>query len=88
MAMIAAQYALTIALVAAGSFSWALLLVLLNLPKLPELFRIYQHPKPAATPANYPQQVWPLWFSAHAFAHTRRFTSLFLAGVVLDTLLY
>ena len=86
--MIAAQYALSIALVAAGSFSWALLLVLLNLPALPALFKVYQHPKPEQPPQSYPQEVWPLWFSAHAFRHTRRFTSLFLVGVVLDTLLY
>jgi hypothetical protein len=30
---------------------------------------------------------WPLWFSAYAFRHTRRFTSLFLLSVILDTLL-
>jgi 1,4-dihydroxy-2-naphthoate octaprenyltransferase len=86
--MIAAQYALSIALVAAGSFSWALLLVLLNLPALPALFKVYQHPKPEQPPQSYPEEVWPLWFSAHAFRHTRRFTSLFLVGVVLDTLIY
>jgi hypothetical protein len=27
------------------------------------------------------------WFSAYAFRHTRRFTSLFLLSVILDTLL-
>ena len=86
-AMIVAQYVLSIALVAAGSFGWALLLVLLNLPNLPELFRVYQRPKPADKPGDYPEEVWPLWFSAHAFRHTRRFTSLFLVGVVVDTLL-
>ena len=86
-AMIAAQYALSIALVAVGSFSWALLLVLVNVPKLPRLFEAYRHPKPDNPPHNYPEGVWPLWFSAFAFQHTRWFTSLFLVGVVLDTLL-
>jgi 1,4-dihydroxy-2-naphthoate octaprenyltransferase len=47
----------------------------------------YRDPKPASRPDGYPEAVWPLWFSAHAFRHTRRFTTLFLAGVVLDTLL-
>jgi len=86
--MIVAQYALSVALVVAGSFSWTLLLVLVNLPKLLDLFKVYQHPKPEDRPENYPEEVWPLWFSAHAFRHTRRFTSLFLVGVVLDTLLF
>src|SRR5210317_1384163 len=49
-AMILAQYVLSIALVATGSFGWALLLVLISLPVLPGLFRIYQHPKPDARP--------------------------------------
>ncbi len=88
LAMIGAQYVLCIALVVAGSFSWALLLVLVNLPKLPGLLRIYQHPKPEEKPGKYPEEAWPLWFSAYAFRHTRQFTSLFLVGVVLDTLLY
>jgi len=87
LAMIAAQYLLSIGLVLSGSFGWALLLVLISLPVLPGLFRIYQHAKPDARPQGYPEEVWPLWFSAHAFRHTRRFTSLFLVGVIIDTLL-
>ncbi len=86
LAMILAQYLLSVALVATGSFGWPLLLVLLNLPKLPALYRIFQTPKPDAKPDTYPAEVWPLWFSAQAFRHTRHFTSLFLLGVVLDTL--
>ncbi|MDH4040721.1 MAG: prenyltransferase [Gammaproteobacteria bacterium] len=86
LAMILAQYLLSIALVATGSFGWPLLLVLLNLPQLPALYRVFQTPKPEAKPGTYPAEVWPLWFSAQAFRHTRHFTSLFLLGVVLDTL--
>jgi 1,4-dihydroxy-2-naphthoate octaprenyltransferase len=86
-AMIAAQYLLCIGLVLMGSFGWALLLVLLNLPALPRLFGVFAQPKPKVAPVNYPSEVWPLWFSAHAFSHTRKFTSLFLVGVVIDTLL-
>jgi 1,4-dihydroxy-2-naphthoate octaprenyltransferase len=86
--MVCAQYALCIALVLAGSFHWPLLLVLANIPSLPALLRVLGRGKPGAPPESYPPHVWPLWFSAHAFSHTRRFTTLFLAGVLLDTLLY
>jgi 1,4-dihydroxy-2-naphthoate polyprenyltransferase len=86
-AMIAAQYLLSIALVATGSFGWPLLLVLVNLPRLRPLYQVFQQPKPSTPPGGYPAEVWPLWFSAQAFRHTRYFTSLFLAGVILDTLL-
>jgi 1,4-dihydroxy-2-naphthoate octaprenyltransferase len=85
--MIGCQYLLSLLLVWNGSFGWPLLLVLLNLPLLPSLHKILRHPKPDHPPPNYAQAIWPLWFSAHAFRHTRRFTSLFLAAVVLDTFL-
>jgi len=86
-AMLVAQYLLCVALVATGSFTWVLLLVLVNLPWLPALFEVYNQSKPGEKPPGYPEDVWPLWFSAYAFRHTRKFTSLFLVGVVLDTIL-
>ena len=86
-AMIAAQYLLCLVLVATGSFGWPLLLVFLNLHRLAPLFTVFAVPKPGAMPDGYPPEVWPLWFSAQAFRHTRQFTSLFLLGVIVDTLL-
>jgi 1,4-dihydroxy-2-naphthoate octaprenyltransferase len=88
LAMVAAQYLLCIALVATGVFHWSLLLVLAGLPLIPRLLRVYREPKPAEAPPNYPRSIWPLWFSAHAFRHTRRFTSLFLLGLLADSLIY
>ncbi len=87
LAMVAAQYLICTYLVATGSFGWPLLLVLASLPLVPELARVYREDKPAARPAEYPEEVWPLWFSAFAFRHTRRFTSLFLVGLLADSLL-
>ena len=85
--MLLAQYVVCVSLVLAGSFGWSLLLVMINVPMLPGLFRVFSQVKPAFAPTDYPAEVWPLWFSAHAFRHTRRFTSLFLAALVLDTLI-
>lgn len=85
--MVAAQYLLCVALVARSSFGWPLLLVGCSLPGLRRLVAAYRQPKPASRPGGYPAAVWPLWFSALAFGHTRRFTSLFLLGVLLATLL-
>jgi len=84
LAMFAAQYLVCGLLVLAGSAGWTLLLVGLNAAMLPRLWRVFRQPAPAAPPADYPADVWPLWYSAHAFAHTRRFTLLFLAAVLLD----
>lgn len=86
--MACAQYLLCTALVLSDSFHWPLLLVLLNVHSLPALLRVLSHGKPATRPPHYPAQVWPLWFSAYAFRHTRRFTTIFLGVVLLDTLLF
>ena len=88
LAMIGAQYLLCILLVLAGSFSWALLLVLFSARSWPRLQAVFSQPKPERPPAGYPEDIWPLWFSALAFRHTRQFTTLFLTGVVLDTILH
>jgi len=87
-ALLAAQYLLCAVLVISGSFSWALLLVFVSLPKLLQTLKTLKHTKPTEKPANYPAQIWPLWFSAFAFSHTRIFTSLFLTGVLIDVMVY
>ena len=46
--------------------------------------RVYSHPRPAGPPPEYPPNIWPLWFAAFAFQHTRRFGSLFLLGLAAD----
>ena len=84
LAMLAAQYLLCVALVLAGSFGWPLLLVLASLPALRQLFTVYGNPKPASQPEHYPQGVWPLWFSAFAFDHTRKFTSIFVLALLVE----
>ena len=85
--LLVAQYLLSALLVVIGSFGWALLLVFIQLPKLSKTLKTFKHPKPLDKPSSYPEKIWPLWFSAYAFAHTRIFTGLFLTGVAIDTLL-
>ncbi|MEH6516125.1 MAG: prenyltransferase [Halioglobus sp.] len=82
--MVTLQYLLTIGLVVGGLFHWALLLPLLSLRSLWRLIATYRCPKPEQRPERYPLNIWPLWFSAYAFRHTRIFTSLFVLGLLLD----
>jgi len=85
-AMLTLQYALVAALVLSGYCSWLLLAVLAALPLYVRALRAYAHPRPTAPPPQYPAGIWPLWFSAFAFAHTRRFGGLFLLGLVADVI--
>jgi 1,4-dihydroxy-2-naphthoate octaprenyltransferase len=82
--MLTAQYLLVTALVLGGSLSWLLLAVFFAVPLYVRALRAYSYPRPKAPPAEYPPNIWPLWFAAFAFAHTRRFGSLFLLGLTLD----
>lgn len=82
--MLLLQYVLTVYLVFAQVCGLALLLVLVNLPTLLRLWRVYREPRPGERPEEFPQEVWPLWFSAFAFDHTRKFSGLFLLGLVLN----
>jgi 1,4-dihydroxy-2-naphthoate polyprenyltransferase len=82
--MLLGQYALVGYLIASGYFSVLLALVVLALPALWDAVRAYRYPRPERPPRRFPPNVWPLWFVAFAFRHTRRFGALYVAGIVLD----
>jgi len=85
--MLTMQYVLVGALILSGYVSAVLLVVLFALPLYVRALRVYRHPRPPAPPREYPPNIWPLWFAAFAFGHTRRFGSLFLLGLLGDVLL-
>ncbi len=82
--LLIAMYAVTLALVLSGAFGWPLLLVVGALPAGYLAVRVYLHPRPKTPPEEYPLGIWPLWYSAFAFRHTRRFGALFLLGTALE----
>ena len=46
------------------------------------IFSVYRKPTPDAAPDDYPKNVWPLWYSAHAFVHCRRFGISYMLGLI------
>jgi len=84
--MLTLQYLLVFWLVASGKFSFLLLAVLGAAPWWWRAVQAYSQPRPAAPPVDYPPGIWPLWYAAFAFQHTRRFGLLFLAGLAADVL--
>jgi 1,4-dihydroxy-2-naphthoate polyprenyltransferase len=85
-AMLILAYLLVIYLVITRFFTPVLLLTLLAVPTLIEIWPILSNPKPAEKPEDFPD-VWPNYFVAASFLHTRRFSSLYLLAVVLDTVI-
>ena len=83
--MIVLQYGLVVYLIVIGFFTPILLLVFLSFPMFfNNVLPMYRHPRPKERPANYPAEVWPLWFVASAFAFSRRFGMFYLLGLILD----
>ena len=80
-------YPLVILAVAAGWVGPWVLLSLLALPKLMDVLRVYNAPKPQEPPPWYPKTGWPLWFVGFAFVHTRLAGGLLTLGLLLNVLL-
>jgi 1,4-dihydroxy-2-naphthoate polyprenyltransferase len=84
--MLSLEYLLVAGLVLSGYISALLLTVIFALPWYVRALRVYRQPRPSGPPPEYPPNIWPLWFAAFAFQHTRRFGGLFLLGLAADLL--
>lgn len=77
-------YVVVVALVAAGALAVPVLLVFLAVPRLLEVLKQYRKTRPDTPPENYP--VWPLWYVAGAFVHTRRAGGLLVLGLLVGAI--
>ncbi len=82
--MVYAQYAGVVLFVACFGFGWPILLVLLSIHALPALQQAFTHVPPLEKPSDFPAEIWPLWYTAYAFDHTRNFSALLLTGLLID----
>jgi 1,4-dihydroxy-2-naphthoate octaprenyltransferase len=81
-ALMIAYYLVVLALVLTGTLGVWVLLVVFALPRLREVIKIYNQPKPSEPPENYP--VWPLWFVSAAFYHNKLAGGMFVLGLILN----
>jgi len=79
--LMVAFYVTVIVCVVLGALPWPALLSLGAVPKLVQAWKAFSQPKPDEPPAGFP--VWPLWFAAVAFVHTRRAGSLLVLGLIV-----
>jgi 1,4-dihydroxy-2-naphthoate octaprenyltransferase len=61
------------------------LLVVLGLPRLASVLKVFNVPRPESPPHSYVG--WPLWFVGQAFIHTRRAGALLILGLLLNAFL-
>lgn len=83
--MVAAFYATVVLCVAVGAMPWPAVVVLAGMPVARKVWRALDQPRPEQPPKNFP--VWPLWFAAVCFLHTRRAGLLLLLGLAAGTAL-
>jgi 1,4-dihydroxy-2-naphthoate octaprenyltransferase len=85
--MMAAFYPLVGALVVVGAMPILSLVCLVGIWWLVRAWKPFSVPKPEAPPEGFP--IWPLWFAAISFVHTRAAGGLLvlgmLAGVIVST---
>jgi 1,4-dihydroxy-2-naphthoate octaprenyltransferase len=67
-----------------GALPWPALVVVLALPRLVKLWPHFRRPPPDQPPKGFP--VWPLWYAALAWLHTRQAGALLVAGLALGLL--
>ncbi len=80
--MMAGFYVAVAVCVIVGALPPLSLVCLLAIPRLVQVWRAYQRPKPPEPPKGYP--LWPLWYAPAAFVHSRRAGALFLVGLAAD----
>jgi 1,4-dihydroxy-2-naphthoate octaprenyltransferase len=83
--MMAAFYPLVGLLVALGTLPILSLVCVVALPKLVPVWHAFSRPRPDEPPAGFP--IWPLWYAAFAFVHTRRAGGLLVLGMLAGALL-
>ena len=82
--MMVAFYFAVGGLVAVGVLGVWTLVAFAGIPRLVGTLRVFREPPPEAAPEGYP--IWPLWYVAWAFLHTRRAGTLLVAGLILNAL--
>jgi 1,4-dihydroxy-2-naphthoate octaprenyltransferase len=83
--LMATFYVSVAVLVGIGALPWPTVAVYAALPALVKVWRTFDRPRPAEPPPRFP--VWPLWFAAIAFLHTRRAGALLVVGLAIGAIL-
>jgi 1,4-dihydroxy-2-naphthoate octaprenyltransferase len=79
--LMVAFYLVVVGCVVAGALPWPALAVFGALPLLVRAWRALGRPRPERPPRGFP--IWPLWFVAFAFTHTRRAGALLVGGLAV-----
>jgi 1,4-dihydroxy-2-naphthoate polyprenyltransferase len=80
-ALMIAFYVVVVVAVLVDALPWPVLVSFGALPLLVRALKALRRDKPERPPRGFP--IWPLWFVAFAFTHTRRAGALLVAGLAI-----
>jgi 1,4-dihydroxy-2-naphthoate octaprenyltransferase len=80
-ALMIAFYVAVVACVVMDALPWPVLAAFGAAPLLVRAIKALRRPRPARPPRGFP--VWPLWFAAFTFTHTRRAGALLIVGLAV-----
>jgi 1,4-dihydroxy-2-naphthoate octaprenyltransferase len=80
-ALMVGFYVALVGCVVAGALPWPVLAAFGGVPLLARALKALRRPRPSTPPRGFP--VWPLWFAAFTFTHTRRAGALMVAGLAV-----
>ncbi len=80
-ALMAGFYIVLLGCVLIDALPWPVLVSFGALPLLKRALKALRRPRPEHPPRGFP--VWPLWFAAFCFTHTRRAGALLVAGLAV-----
>ncbi|HEY69656.1 MAG TPA: prenyltransferase [Anaerolineae bacterium] len=81
-ALMLIYYLVVFLLVGTGTLGVWVLLVVLAIPRLVRVLKIYRQPTPSEPPPDFP--IWPLWYVAAAFYHNKLAGGLFVLGLIIN----
>lgn len=80
------QYILIGFFIIKGFLGLSFIIIVLALPKYFQTAKVFLEPKPLQ-PIPGIKTTWPLYFASYAFVYNRRFSVLFLAGLILQVVI-
>jgi 1,4-dihydroxy-2-naphthoate octaprenyltransferase len=80
-ALMVGFYVVVVGCVIVGALPWPALAAFGAVPLLARALRSLSRPRPQRPPRGFP--IWPLWFAAFTFTHTRRAGALLVAGLAV-----
>ena len=82
-ALIVIELLLTVMLFVVGIVGWPILIILISIPLVTKMAKVFGRPRPTQKPDDFPNDGWPTYLAAHAFICNQVIGGLFVLSLLL-----